>query len=72
MTITATQVKEIGMELAKLKAAKVTLDGNRGITMKEGVFAPNIRTSSDEEKNREKTQPAPVEARPDVDRGRAR
>ena len=72
MTITAAQVKDIGMELAKLKAAKVTLDGNRGIAVKEAVFAPNIRTSSDEEKNRKKTHPAPVEARPDVDRGRAR
>lgn len=39
MTITATQVKEIRQEFAKLRSAKVTLDGNRSMTVKEAVFA---------------------------------
>ena len=39
MNITATQVKEIRTELAKLKPVKVTLDGNRSLTVKEAVFA---------------------------------
>lgn len=39
MTITATQVKEIRQVFAKLRPAKVTLDGNRPMTVKEAVFA---------------------------------
>ena len=39
MNITAAQVKEIRLELAKLKPVKVTLDGNRSMTVKEAIFA---------------------------------
>ena len=39
MNITAAQVKEIGLELARMKPAKVTLDGNRSMTVKEAIFA---------------------------------
>lgn len=39
MNITAAQVKEIRQELAKVKPVKVTLDGNRSMTVKEAVFA---------------------------------
>lgn len=39
MNITAAQVKEIGLELSKMKPAKVTLDGNRSLTVKETIFA---------------------------------
>ncbi len=39
MTISTALVKEIRMELAKLKPVKVTLDGNRSLTVKEAVFA---------------------------------
>ena len=39
MNITAAQVKEIRQELAKLKPAKVTLDGNRVMPVKEIIFA---------------------------------
>lgn len=39
MNITAAQVKEIRQELAKLKPVKVTLDGNRSLTVKEAIFA---------------------------------
>lgn len=39
MNITTAQVKEIRTELAKLKPVKVTLDGNRSLTVKEAVFA---------------------------------
>ena len=39
MNITAAQVKEIRQELAKLKPAKVTLDGNRVMAVKEIIFA---------------------------------
>ena len=39
MNITAAQVKEIRLELAKMKPVKVTLDGNRSLTVKEAVFA---------------------------------
>jgi hypothetical protein len=39
MNITTAQVKEIRLELAKLKPVKVTLDGNRSLTMKEAIFA---------------------------------
>jgi hypothetical protein len=38
-SITTAQVKEIRTEFAKLKPAKVTLDGNRSLTVKEAVFA---------------------------------
>lgn len=37
--ITASQLKEIRQELAKLKPPKVTLDGNRSLTVKEAIFA---------------------------------
>ena len=39
MNITAAQVKEIRLEFAKLKPVKVTLDGNRNMTVKEAIFA---------------------------------
>jgi hypothetical protein len=39
MTITASQVKDIKTEFAKLRPAKITLDGNRSLTVKEAVFA---------------------------------
>ena len=39
MNITAAQVKDIKTEFAKLKPVKVTLDGNRSLTVKEAVFA---------------------------------
>ncbi len=39
MTISTALVKEIRIELAKLKPVKVTLDGNRSLTVKEAVFA---------------------------------
>ena len=39
MNISTAQVKEIRIELAKLKPVKVTLDGNRSLTVKEAVFA---------------------------------
>ena len=39
MNITAAQVKEIRQEFTKLKPVKVTLDGNRSLTVKEAIFA---------------------------------
>lgn len=39
MNITTAQVKEIRLEFAKLKPVKVTLDGNRSMTVKEAIFA---------------------------------
>ena len=39
MNITAAQVKEIRLEFAKLKPVKVTLDGNRSMTVKEAILA---------------------------------
>jgi len=39
MTITTAQVKEIRLALAKLRPAKITLDGNRSLTVKEAVYA---------------------------------
>ncbi len=39
MNITAAQVKKIRLEFAKLKPVKVTLDGNRNMTVKEAIFA---------------------------------
>ncbi len=39
MNISTALVKEIRTELAKLKPVKVTLDGNRSLTVKEAVFA---------------------------------
>ena len=39
MNITTAQVKEIKLELAKLKPVKVTLDGNRSLTVKEAIRA---------------------------------
>jgi hypothetical protein len=39
MSITTAQVREIRMEFAKLKPEKITLDGNRSLSMKEAVFA---------------------------------
>lgn len=39
MDITTAHVKEIKLELAKLKPVKVTLDGNRSLTVKEAIFA---------------------------------
>ena len=37
--VTASLLKEIKTELAKLKPVKVTLDGNRSLTVKEAIFA---------------------------------
>ena len=44
MTITASQVKEVRQEFAKLKPATVTLDGNRAMTVKQAIFtlAPTL------------------------------
>ena len=44
MTITASQLKEIRQEFAKLKPAAVTLDGNRAMTVKQAIFtlAPTL------------------------------
>ena len=39
MSITTAQVKEIRTELAKLRPEKITLDGNRSLSVKEAVFA---------------------------------
>ena len=39
MPITASQIKDIRQEFAKLKPATVTLDGNRVMTIKEAIFA---------------------------------
>ena len=39
MNISTAQVKEIKTELDKLKPAKVTLDGNRNLTVKEAIRA---------------------------------
>lgn len=39
MNITAAQVKEIRQELAKVKPVKVTLDGNRSMTVKDAILA---------------------------------
>jgi hypothetical protein len=37
MNITTSQLKEIRSEFAKLKPAKVTLEGNRNLTVKEAI-----------------------------------
>ncbi len=44
MTITASQLKEIRQEFAKLKPATITLDGNRAMTVKQAIFtlAPTL------------------------------
>ena len=44
MSITASQLKEIRQEFARLKPATVTLDGNRAMTVKQAIFtlAPTI------------------------------
>jgi len=39
MPITASQIKEVRQEFAKLRPATVTLDGNRVMTVKEAIFA---------------------------------
>ena len=39
MNITTAQIKEIRLEFAKLKPVKVTLDGNRNLTVKEAILA---------------------------------
>lgn len=39
MNITTSIVKEIRQELIKLKPVRVTLDGNRTLTIKEAIFA---------------------------------
>ena len=39
MNITTAQVKDIKTEFAKLKPEKITLSGNRSLTVKEAVFA---------------------------------
>lgn len=39
MTITASQIKEIRLEFAKLKPVTVTLDGNLTMSVKEAIFA---------------------------------
>ena len=42
--LTASRLKEIKAEFAKLKPVKVTLDGNRNMTVKEAIFvlAPTL------------------------------
>ena len=44
MSITASQLKEIRQEFARLKPATVTLDGNRAMTVKQIIFtlAPTL------------------------------
>ena len=44
MSITASQLKEIRQEFARLKPASVTLDGNRAMTVKQAIFtlAPTL------------------------------
>ena len=44
MNITTAHIKEIKTEFAKLKPAKVTLDGNRSFTVKEAIrtLAPTL------------------------------
>ena len=44
MSITASQVKEIRQEFAKLKPTAVTLDGNRAMTVEQAIFtlAPTL------------------------------
>ena len=44
MPITASQVKEIRQEFARLKPAAVMLDGNRAMTVKQAIFtlAPTL------------------------------
>lgn len=44
MSITASQLKEIRQEFARLRAAAVTLDGNRVMTVKQAIFtlAPTL------------------------------
>ena len=44
MSITASQLKEIRQEFARLKPATVTLDGNRAMTVKQAIFtlAPTL------------------------------
>ena len=44
MSITASQLKEIRQEFAKLKPATITLDGNRAMTVKQAIFtlAPTL------------------------------
>jgi len=37
MSITTVHIKEIKAEFAKLKPVKVTLDGNRSLTVKEAI-----------------------------------
>jgi FKBP-type peptidyl-prolyl cis-trans isomerase 2 len=39
MIITTSQVGEIRTEFVKLKPEKITLDGNRSLSVKEAVFA---------------------------------
>ena len=39
MNISTAQVKEIRQEFAKLKPVRVTVDGNRSLTVKEAIFA---------------------------------
>ena len=39
MSITASRLKEIRQEFARLKPATVTLDGNRAITVNQAIFA---------------------------------
>ena len=44
MNITTSQVKEIRTEFAKLKPTKITLEGNRNLTVKEAIrtLAPTL------------------------------
>jgi len=44
MNITTSQLKEIKNEFAKLKPAKVTLEGSRNLTVKEAIrtLAPTL------------------------------
>ena len=44
MSITASQVKEIRQEFARLKPSAIMLDGNRAMTVKQAIFtlAPTL------------------------------
>ena len=70
MNITASSVKEIRQELSKLKPVKVTLDGNRSLTVKEAIFAlaPTLermkKRGFDTQEIAEKLQEKGIEVKP--------
>ena len=70
MDITAAQVKEIRLEFARLKPAKVTLDGNRSLTVKEAIriLAPTLermkKRGFDNQEIAEKLREKGIEVKP--------